>query len=190
MTESRKENKYAGRYNFLGSAPEDEVLACAELLRVSPGDRVVEFGCGNGDFLAAALKTADSAVGVDVSANRLGQAALRFKGDARVELVKSPLLEFDPVRLKRRTFTKGLARKTLRLLTDREKARFFAKIGPSFAPGALFLIEDLVLDFERADLDLNWPGLMKNCAAHYGASWERRKKEVTAWFKQEYPEGI
>ena len=31
---------------------------------------------------------------------------------------------------------------------------------------------------------------MKDCAAHYGASWERRKNEVTAWFKQEYPEGL
>ncbi|MBI4801104.1 MAG: class I SAM-dependent methyltransferase [Elusimicrobia bacterium] len=187
MTYSRRDNKFAGRYNFLGSAPGEDAPACAELLRVSQGDRLIEFGCGNGDFLAAALGTVDSAVGVDISANRLAQAALRFKGDARVELIKSALLDFDPGQ---RTFTKGLSRKTLRLLTDKEKNRFFGKIGASFSPGALFLIEDLVLDFERAELDINRPGLMKDCAAYYGASWERRKKEVTAWFKQEYPEGI
>lgn len=188
MLDNDKDNKFAGRYNFLGAAPGEDIRACAELLKIAPGDKVIEFGCGAGEFLAAALAAgADGVVGVDASANRLEQARLRLKGDARAELVRSSLLDFDP---EKRIFTKGLARKTLRLLTHKEKIRFFTKTGPGFAPGAMFLIDDLVLDFERSELDLNWPGLMKDCAAHYGASWERRKNEVTAWFKQEYPEGV
>jgi len=187
MEENREDKKYAARHNDLYAEPGEEFLKCAELLRLATGDRVVDFGCGNGDFLEAALKTAGSAVGVDPSRSRLERAALRFKGDARVKLVNSPLLGFEPGP---EIFTKGFSRKALNILTDREKTLFFSRTGKIFAPKALFLVEDFIFDFERADLDRNWPGLMKDCAAYYGASWERRKNETIFCFKKEYPAGI
>ena len=187
MEENGKDKKHVARYNDLYAEPGEEFLKCAELLRLAPGDRVIDFGCGNGDFLAAALKTAGSAVGVDQAGSRLAAAARRFKGDSRVKLVKSPFLDFEPGG---ETFTKGFSRKALHHLTDREKTLFFAKTGKSFAPKALFLMEDIIFDFERPDLDRNWPGLMKDCAAYYGASWERREKEVVFCFRKEYPAGI
>lgn len=187
MKENREDRDYAARHNDLFAGPGEEFLRCAELLRLAPGDRVVDFGCGNGDFLDAALRTAASAVGVDQAGSRLAVAALRFKGDSRLKLAKASLLGFDPAG---ETFTKGFSRKALHRLTDREKGLFFAKTGKIFAPGALFLVEDFIFDFERPDLDRNWPGLMKDCAAYYGASWERRKKEMIFCFRKEYPAGI
>ena len=187
MEENREDKKNAARHNDLYAEPGEEFLKCAELLRLVPDDRVVDFGCGNGDFMDAALKTAGRIVGVDQAGNRLERAALRFKGDARVKLVKSPLTGFEPGG---ETFTKGFSRKALHLLTDPEKKLFFAKAGKSFAPKALFLVEDFIFDFERIDLDRNWAGLMKDCAAYYGGSWERRKSETIFCFKSEYPAGI
>lgn len=187
MEEKREDREYAARHNDLYAEPGEEFLKCAQLLRLAPGDSVIDFGCGNGDFLDAALKTAGSAVGVDQAGSRLAAAALRFKGDTRVKLVKSPFLDFEPGG---ETFTKGFSRKALHHLTDREKTLFFAKAGKSFAPKALFLVEDVIFDFEKPDLDRNWPGLMKDCAAYYGASWERRKNEVVFCFRKEYPAGI
>lgn len=187
MEENREDGKYAARHNDLYAEPGEEFLKCAELLRLAPDDRVIDFGCGNGDFLYAALKTAGSAVGVDEAGSRLAAAALRFKGDARVKLVKATLPGFEPGA---ETFTKGFSRKVLHRLTDREKTLFFAKAGKSFAPKALFLLEDFIFDFERTDLDGNWTGLMRDCAAYYGASWERRKNETVFCFRKEYPAGI
>ncbi len=187
MKENGEKREHAARHNELYAEPMEEFLKCARLLRLAPGDRVIDFGCGNGEFLDAALKTAGSAVGVDQAGSRLAAAALRFRGDARVKLVKSPFLDFEPGG---QTFTKGFSRKALHHLTDREKTLFFAKAGKSFAPKALFLVEDVIFDFERPDLDRNWPGLMRDCAAYYGASWERRKSEVIFCFREEYPTGI
>ena len=187
MEEKKKAREYSARHNDLYAEPGEEFLECARLLRLVPDDRVIDFGCGNGDFLDAAIKTAGSALGVDQAGSRLAAAALRFKGDARVKLVRSSLLDFEP---EGETFTKGFSRKALRRLTDREKTLFFAKTGKSFEPKALFLVEDIIFDFERSDLDRNWPGLMKDCAAYYGASWERREKETVFCFRREYPAGI
>jgi len=187
MEENREDKKYAGRHNDLYAEPGEEFLKCAELLRLVPGDRVADFGCGNGDFLDAALKTAGSALGVDPSRSRLERAALRFKGDTRVKLVNSPLPDFEPGP---GTFTKGFSRRAMHGLTDREKTLFFSGTGRMFAPKSLFLLEEFIFDFERIDLDRNWTGLMKDCAAHYGASWERRKDETIFCFKKEYPAGI
>ena len=126
MEDKRKGREYFARHNDLYAEPGEEFLNCARLLRLVPDDRVIDFGCGNGDFLYAALKTAGCAVGVDQAGSRLAAAALRFKGDARVKLVKSPLLDFEPGA---ETFTKGFSRKALHRLTDREKNLFFAKSG-------------------------------------------------------------
>ena len=187
MEENWKDRRYVARYNSLYATPQEEFLKCAELLRLGPEDRLIDFGCGNGDFLAVALKTVSSAMGLDLSENQLGQAALRFKGDNRVELKRSAFLDLAPGP---RTFTKGFSRKALHHLTDPEKKTFFTRAGKYFEKKALFLLEDGIFDFERADLDRNWPGLMKDCEAYYGSAWERKKKDVSFCFKEEYPTGI
>lgn len=187
MEENWKDRRYVARYNSLYATPQEEFLKCAETLRLCPADRVIDFGCGNGDFLAVALKTVQAATGVDLSENQLAQAALRFKGRAGVQLAKSGFLEFQPGP---GTFTKGFSRKALHHLTDAEKKTFFARAGRCFEKKALFLLEDGVFDFERTDLDRNWPGLMKDCEAYYGSAWERKKKDVSFCFRQEFPTGI
>jgi len=137
MEDNWKDRDYAAHYNSLYATPAGEFVKCAERLRVAPGDHVLDLGCGNGDFLAAAMRTAASAVGVDMSDGQLEQAALRFKGDARVELLKSSFMDFNPGA---RTFTRGFSRKALHHLTDPEKIIFFKKIGKHFKPKALFLL--------------------------------------------------
>jgi len=187
MEEHWKDRDYAKHYNSLYATSAEEFAECAERLRVAPGDRVIDFGCGNGDFLAAALGTAASAVGVDISDSQLESAARRFKGDPRVQLVRSSFLDFSPGP---RTFTRGFSRKALHHLTDEEKIRFFKKAGGFFEPKALFLLEDGVMDFERSELDANWDRLMKDFETYYGAKWEQKKNDVIFCYRQEYPAGI
>ena len=187
MEENWKDRKYVARYNSLYATPEEEFRKCAELLHLSPEDRLVDFGCGKGDFLALALETVSGALGIDLSENQLSQAALRFKGNPRAELARSAFLDFIPGP---RTFTKGFSRKALHHLTDAEKKFFFTRAGKYFEKKALFLLEDGIFDFERSALDANWAALMKDCAAYYGSAWGRKKKDVSFCFRQEYPTGI
>ncbi|OGS12680.1 MAG: hypothetical protein A2234_07875 [Elusimicrobia bacterium RIFOXYA2_FULL_58_8] len=187
MEDTWKDREYAKHYNDLYATPATEFVKCAGRLRVAPGDRVIDFGCGKGDFLAAALQAGASATGVDMADEQLELAAQRFRGDARVELVKASFLDFSPGP---RTFTRGFSRKALHHLTDEEKAVFFSKAGKYFKPKALFLLEDGIFDFERTGLDANWDRLMQDCAVFYGAAWDTKKKDVTFCFRQEYPTGI
>lgn len=181
------DRNYAARYNRVYATSAEEFSSCLEQLRLAPADSIIDFGCGNGEFLALALKTASAAVGVDISESQLEQAALRFKDDPRVSLVRAPFHDFTPAA---GAFTRGFSRKALHHLSDTEKITFFGRIGPGFKPGALFLLEDGIFDFERSDLDANWPQLMKDCEEYYGASWEQKKADVTFCFKREFPTGI
>ena len=182
-----KSQDYAAHYNKLYATPAEEFQALAAILRLAPGDRIVDFGCGNGDFLQAAMRVASSGLGVDISDEQLALARRKFAGDSRVEFIKTPFLDFAPGP---RTFTRGFSRKALHHLTDGEKAVFFAKVGPHFEPGSLFLLEDGIMDFERADLEANWDRLMNDCAAYYGDLWEQKKADVSFCFRSEYPAGI
>ncbi len=178
---------YSAHYNSLYATPAEEFRACLEKLSPGPSDMLLDLGCGNGEFLKLALAKVSGAVGVDLSDSQLGQAALRFKGDARVKLVKSAFLDFRP---EPGAFTRGFSRKALHHLEDADKPVFFERLGRGFKPGALFLLEDGIFDFERSELELNWEALMKDCAAYYGAGWESKKADVSFCFRQEFPTGI
>ena len=56
------------------------------LARVSPGDRVLDLGCGEGDFTAALAAAGTDALGADVSERALEHARARHP-DLRFELV-------------------------------------------------------------------------------------------------------
>ena len=177
----------ASRYNSVYATPEEEFLACAARLRLAPGDSLLDLGCGNGEFLAVALRAVSSVTGVDVSEEQLALAAGRLKGDPRARLVKAAFTDLDE---KPGAYSKGFSRKALHHLDDSQKTSFFRKLGPAFRPGALFLLEDGIFDFERADLEANWDALMRDCAAYYGAGWESKKADVAFCFRKEYPAGI
>lgn len=178
---------YSAHYNRLYATPAEEFRACLEKLELGSSDFLLDLGCGNGEFLELALPGISGAVGVDMSDSQLEQAARRFKGDARVKLVKSAFLDFRP---EPGAFTRGFSRKALHHLEDADKPVFFERLGRGFKPGALFLLEDGIFDFERSELERNWPALMKDCETYYGAGWESKKSDVSFCFRQEFPTGI
>ncbi|HNW43951.1 MAG TPA: methyltransferase domain-containing protein [Elusimicrobiales bacterium] len=183
----KDDKAYAAHYNKLFATPAGEFGACIELLDLKPGDSLIDFGCGNGDFLLLASEKVKNAVGVDISAAQAEEARKKLAGRAGAEIILSPFLDFKPGA---RSFTKGFSRKALHHLTDPEKEQFLLGIAPAFTPGALFLLEDgMYSDFGRADLDKNWSKLLAEAAAFYGDSWEAKKKDLMHSFREEFAPG-
>ncbi|MDQ7772567.1 MAG: methyltransferase domain-containing protein [Elusimicrobiales bacterium] len=186
MSEVWDKKDYVDRYNDIYAPGEKELMAAADLLELNADDDLVDFGCGKGDFIASTLRLVRSVVGVDSSPHQIDEARRRFKNEPHVEILESAFLDFNP---KGRAFTKGFSRKALHHLTDEEKKEFFARIGPGFAKGALFLVEDAIFNFPRAELDARWDRLMSDAADFYGGEWERKKEDVIRTFKDEFATG-
>lgn len=183
----KDDKNYAAHYNKLFATPVQEFGACIEMLDLKADDSLIDFGCGNGDFLLLASEKVKSAVGVDISAAQVEEAKKKLTGRHGTEVLHSTFLDFAP---EERTFTKGFSRKALHHLTDPEKEQFILKMAPAFKPGALFLLEDGMYEsFRRADLEKNWDKLMADAAAFYGASWEAKKKDLVHSFKEEFAPG-
>jgi cyclopropane fatty-acyl-phospholipid synthase-like methyltransferase len=188
MRENWSDENYAAHYNRLYATPAEEFQACLDLLAMGPEDSLVDFGCGNGDFLALAADRVASALGVDLSGPQLEIARSRLSGRPGVEILQSTFLDFDPGA---RRFTRGFSRKALHHLTDSEKELFLARIGPAFQPGALFLLEDgMFFGFEREELEANWDVLVAEAQAYYGDSWEAKKPDILHSFRNEFPTGV
>jgi cyclopropane fatty-acyl-phospholipid synthase-like methyltransferase len=182
-----KDKDYAAHYNELYATPAEEFASCIELLELSPGDSLIDFGCGNGDFLLLASGKVKSAVGVDISGPQTEEAKKKLSGCPAAEVELSSFLDFAPGP---RAFSKGFSRKALHHLTDTEKERFLLNIAPSFKPGALFLLEDgMFFDFPRADMEKHWDTLMTEAARYYGGGWEAKKKDIVHSFREEFPTG-
>lgn len=186
MSEVWDKKDYVDRYNDIYAPGEKELMAAADLLELNSDDVLADFGCGKGDFLASTLRLVKSAVGVDASPHQIDEARRRFKNEPHVEILESAFLDFDP---KGRSFTKGFSRKALHHLTDDEKKDFFARIAPGFAKGSLFLVEDAIFNFPRAELDARWERIMSDAADFYGQDWERKKDDVVRTFKDEFATG-
>jgi ubiquinone/menaquinone biosynthesis C-methylase UbiE len=69
-----------GRYD----ASEEEAPLVIELLGLSPGDRVLDAGCGLGRFVAALSEHGIDAVGVDVSQSAIAEAQRKYPGPTYV----------------------------------------------------------------------------------------------------------
>ncbi|HOJ86886.1 MAG TPA: class I SAM-dependent methyltransferase [Elusimicrobiales bacterium] len=182
-----KSEEYAKRYNNIYSGSKNEFYEALKILKLNKKDNLVDFGCGNGDFLKLVFRKVNYAVGVDISEAQLNEAFKKFKGVKNIKLFKSDFLSFKSEEV----FDKGFARKSLHHLNDVQKAKFFKKISEFFAKGSLFLIYDgIFFDFERKELKKNWKKLISDCENYYGRDWEKKKEDVIFCFKKEYPTGI
>ncbi|GAB4033718.1 MAG: hypothetical protein Fur0012_13620 [Elusimicrobiota bacterium] len=178
---------YAEKYRENYSFPQKTLKKLLDKLKISRLDRVLEFGCGDGVFMAAAAKKAAWVHGIDCSSSQLTKAGLRLKGLGNVSLEKKNFLDFSGGE----GFTRGFSRKALHHLSDRDKKSFFKKISPAFKPGSLFLIEDgIFFSFSRSMLKKKWSYLMKACEKYYGSEWEKKRKDVVYCFRHEYPTGL
>ena len=104
-------------------------------------DRFIDFGSGEGFHLFEAAKQVKEAVGIDVSSFQMAKAKKHLRPLDNVHLIEA---EFSNLVLPPGLFTKGFSRRALHHLDDKGKSLFFAKIGPSFTAGALFLLEDII----------------------------------------------
>jgi len=173
-------------YNTLYGLSDADFAAAAELLALGPEDFLVDFGCGNGAFLEGAARLGLKALGLDISSHQVLQAVEKLRGNPKVEVLESAFLDFDPGQ---RMFTKGFSRKALHHLDNGQKAVFFEKIGRAFKPGALFLLEDGMFTFPRAELESHWTELMAEAEKYYGAAWQAKKTDVQGCFRDEFPAG-
>ncbi len=180
------DKNYAARYNSVYATPAEEFQACLDKLSLSGTDSLLDLGCGNGDFLLLASRRVSKAVGVDISGPQADAAEQKLKGAPNARIVRSSFMEFSPAG---EVFTRGFARKSLHHLTDPEKRIFFSRLAPAFPPGSLFLMEDVIFDFERAELDKHWDKLLSEAEKFYGPAWEAKKKDVPHTFREEFPTG-
>jgi cyclopropane fatty-acyl-phospholipid synthase-like methyltransferase len=177
---------FVAHYNALYSLSPEEAQPYLERLALSPADSLVDFGCGDGAFLALAAPLAGRALGLDGSSDQVRLARERLRGLTHVEVVGSGFLEAD---LSGRTFTRGFSRKALHHLTDPQKQEFLRRVGPQFVPGALFLIEDGMFPFERTELEAHLPQVMREGAAYFGASWDAKRDDFVHMMREEFPTG-
>lgn len=186
MDQDWKEKNFVERYNALYGPAGADFAAAAELLALCPGDFLADFGCGDGAFLEYAARLGLKAAGVDASLHQVQKAREKLRSNAKIEIVNSAFLDFDPGM---RVFTKGFSRKALHHLDNAQKAVFFKNIGPAFGPGSLFLLEDGIFDFPRAELENRWAGLMIEAEKYYGAYWQAKRADVEYCFRSEFPAG-
>ncbi|MDD5658228.1 MAG: methyltransferase domain-containing protein [Elusimicrobia bacterium] len=181
-----RDPRFVAHYNALYALAAEAARPYLARLALKPEDRLVDFGCGDGSFLALAAPLVGEAVGVDGSPRQIELARLRLEGFPNAKLVRSGFLEFAP---RGRTFTKAFSRKALHHLTDPDKEAFLRKSTDWLSPGALFLIEDGMFDFERRDLEENMPRVMEQARAHFGAAWEAKAGDFLHSLREEFPTG-
>jgi cyclopropane fatty-acyl-phospholipid synthase-like methyltransferase len=182
-----KDAGFVAHYNALYALSEDEAQPYLDRLALSPADSLVDFGCGDGSFLALAAPLAGRALGLDGSADQVRLARERLRDLTQAEVVQGGFLDCG---LSGRTFTKGFSRKALHHLTDPQKQEFLRRAGPHFSLGALFLIEDGIFPFERAELEAHMPQVLQEGAAYFGDAWEAKQADFTHMLKEEFPTGM
>ena len=76
MSTSWDAEQYEGKHSFVWRLGAGVV----ELLAVRPGERILDLGCGTGQLTAEIAKQGARAVGLDNSANMIGQARQNYPG--------------------------------------------------------------------------------------------------------------
>lgn len=182
-----KDKDYTKHYNTLYATSAKEFGSYIDTLKLNNKDTLIDFGCGNGDFIFLAANKAKYAVGVDISEPQAAQAKEKVKNFKNAEIVLSSFLEYKPNNL---LFTKAFSRKALHHLTNPEKEQFLLNISTSFAKDAIFLLEDgIFFDFPRSEIEKKLPELIADASRYYGSSWEAKKKDILHSFTQEFPAG-
>lgn len=195
MEENWLNPEYVNYYNRNYATSAEEFRGYLDLLQVGEGDCLVDFGCGNGDFLEVARERNCRLVGVDISSVQIEAAKGRLSSCDSALLVCCPFVDFVPANLGGQRqplqFSKGFSRKALHHLTDAEKALWLAHVAPSFVAGAQLYIEDgIFFEFEREELDSHWDKLLGQAAAYYGESWAEKEHDLRHSFRDEYPTGV
>jgi len=146
-----------------------ELLQCHGL----DGDAtLVDLGCGTGLLAAAAASEAGRVVGVDPSPAMLELARARSDD---VEWVAAGFLTYehegDPPQLVH-------SRHALHHLPDFWKGVALARIHDLLAPGGVFVLRDLVYDFEPANADREIEGWLAGAAPNPAEGWTRSELET------------
>lgn len=191
MSESWRGASLPQHYNRLYAFSDAEIAGYLAPLEFSPEDVFIDFGCGNGAAVAAAFPLVKHVIGVDVSGPQLelargalAAAAAAASMPASGEIRECDFLQFEPGSER---YSKGASRKALHHLTDPQKADFFKRIGPAFPSGALFYIEDGMLDHDRSRLEEQIPAIVADAAPYYGERWPAIREDVLNTFRNEFP---
>lgn len=182
------DKEYAQHYNTLYASSAAEFAPCIEALNLKQDDEIIDFGCGNGSFLALAAPKVHSAIGIDMSAPQIEEAKHGLKNFENTALFLMDFLSFRP---KTQIFTKAFSRKALHHLTNIEKEIFLQQIAPAFVKGALFLLEDgMYFDFPRSEIQKNMPKLIQAAKEYYGETWKAKEKDIMHSFNEEFAAGV
>ena len=188
MEENWLNDEYVAYYNKNYATEADYFRQCLDLLQINSSDTLIDFGCGNGEFLGLAAPKAKKVYGLDLSQLQIKLTSQNLSCHPNAELICSSFTDYKP---QADIFTKGFSRKALHHLTDNEKAIFAQNIGPAFKSGALLYIEDgIFFEFERPELMDNWEKLKEQAAQYYGAAWQAKEHDVMNSFLNEFPCGV
>lgn len=175
--------KYVDRYNYLYKLREEEIKTYIKLLDLKVDDILIDFGCGNGDFLIACSDLVKVGVGIDSSLHQIKEFK-KYKSKSNIRIIHD---SFQKTSLKDVKYTKAFAGASLHHLTDQEKFNFFNKIKENFSNNALFLLHDVIFEFPENELKDRKELLIKEAEKYYGNNWEAKNKDVlNTWFN-EYP---
>ena len=182
-----KDKDYAKHYKELYATSAKEFMPYVEALKLYSEDSIIDFGCGDGGFLAVAAPRVRTALGIDMSKPQLDYARESLAGLPNVELICGGFMDFRP---EGRRFTKAFSRKALHHLTNEEKAQFLLNISPAFEKGAVFYMEDgIYFDFPRSEIQQNMPRILKAAEEYYGETWEAKKNDLMHSFNEEFAAG-
>lgn len=129
----------------LAEAQRRKYRQICERLRLGPGDRVLEIGCGWGGFARLAAEEYGCGVtGLTISAEQAAAARERTAGlDVRI-------LEED-YRVHRGTYTKVASIEMLEAIGERQFPTYFASIDRLLEPGGVACIQTILVPDERWD---------------------------------------
>jgi SAM-dependent methyltransferase len=163
---------YVAGYDAKTQLDLEEALVLLRRHGLGPETTLVDLGCGTGLLAAAAASEAGRVVGVDPSPAMLEVA--RRRSDA-VEWVEAGFLTYehegDPPRLVH-------SRNALHHLPDFWKGVALGRVHDLLAPGGLFVLGDLVYDFDPVEADRRIAEWLAGAAPSPSEGWTRAELET------------
>ena len=109
----------------------------AQLAGAAQGGRLLDYGCGDGTFIALTHGTFGTAIGADIDAAQLDECRRRFEGLAQVEFVRTNALDG---RDHRQAYDVVTCMEVLEHCTDPERLRVLDHLQRLVVPGGLVVI--------------------------------------------------